>query len=268
MDFNDTKCFDIFRACVEAIHDGELISQESAKDKEFHFQNWCQKRLESLGLHFEGAGRNIYPDFCLVEKPEGYEIKGLAYPGREKDYDANSNVPTGFHNGRRIFYIFGRYPNDTTPYQRGHHAEYPVIDLVLCHGDFMNAQHDYVHKNKHIKGFGTYGDIMIRDRKMYVVPTPFALTGGTAGLATLILPDGYKAPDDFKCVGILNRVEGPDLVVGYSFDLRSNEIKAETIPNPSAGTVHRFFAYRLLSQADRVVAMRDDEIVMESDNDE
>lgn len=46
--------------------------------------------------------------FGLVEKPEGYEIKGLAYPGREKDYDANSNVPTGFHNGRTIFYIFGR----------------------------------------------------------------------------------------------------------------------------------------------------------------
>lgn len=268
MNHSDTMCFDIFRECVRAIHDGELIIQESQKDKEFHFQNWCQARFEKIGLHFEGTGRNIYPDFCLVEKPEGYEIKGLAYPGREKDYDANSNVPTGFHNGRHIFYIFGRYPNDTTPYKSGKNAEYPVIDLVMCHGDFMNAQHDYVHKNKHINGFGTYGDIMIRDRKMYVVPTPFALTSGTAGLATLILPADYSVPDDFKCVGNLIRVEGNSLVVGYKFDLRTNQITAETVPNPNSGMAHRFKAYRCLEQSDKSVAMIADLQNLESSEDE
>ena len=206
MKATETKCFEIYKECVKAIHDGELIIQESQKDKEFHFQNWCQARLENVGVHFEGTGRNIYPDFCLVEKPEGYEIKGLAFPGREKDYDANSNVPTGFHNGRHIFYIFGRYPSDTRAYKKGRVTEYPVIDLVICHGDFLNAQRDYVHKNKHIKGFGAYGDIMIRDRKMYVVPTPFALTKGTAGLATLILPEEYEVPAEFKCVGELSRI--------------------------------------------------------------
>lgn len=128
MKATETKCFEIYKECVKAIHDGELIIQESQKDKEFHFQNWCQARLENVGVHFEGTGRNIYPDFCLVEKPEGYEIKGLAFPGREKDYDANSNVPTGFHNGRHIFYIFGRYPSDTRAYKKGRVTEYPVID--------------------------------------------------------------------------------------------------------------------------------------------
>ena len=49
---------------------------------------------------------------------------------------------------------------------------YPVIDLVLCHGNFLNADHNYVHKNKNVKGFGSYGDIMIRDRKMYVCRRP------------------------------------------------------------------------------------------------
>ena len=264
----DTMCFKIFKECVRAIHDGDLIVQESQKDKEFHFQNWCQARLEKLGLHFEVAGRNIYPDFCLVEKPEGYEIKGLAYPGREKDYDANSNVPTGFHNGRHIFYIFGRYPNDTTPYKSGRIAEYPVIDLVLCHGDFMNAQHDYIHKNKHVKGFGTYGDIMIRDRKMYVVPTPFALTDGTAGLATLILPADCLVPDGFKCVGDLIRVEGNNLVVGYKFDLRTNQITAETVPNPNSGMAHHFKAYRCLEQSDKPVSMNVDWQSMENLEDE
>lgn len=255
MDYKNTKCFDIFRECVKAIHNGELIVQESKSDKEFHFQNWCSKRLCNIGVHFDVIGRNIYPDFCLVEVPEGYEVKGLAYPGREKDYDANSNVPTGYHNGRNIFYIFGRYPNDTSPYSQDSGAEYPVIDLVLCHGDFMNAQHEYVHKNKHICGFGTYGDIMIRDRKMYVVPTPFALTEGTAGLATLILPLEYDVPEDFKCVGTLDRTESDALVVGYNFDLRTNEILAQTISNPDAGKVHHFKAYRCIEQSDKKVSM-------------
>lgn len=268
MKATETKCFEIYKECVKAIHDGELIIQESQKDKEFHFQNWCQARLENVGVHFEGTGRNIYPDFCLVEKPEGYEIKGLAFPGREKDYDANSNVPTGFHNGRHIFYIFGRYPSDTRAYKKGHVTEYPVIDLVICHGDFLNAQRDYVHKNKHIKGFGAYGDIMIRDRKMYVVPTPFALTKGTAGLATLILPEEYEVPAEFKCVGELSRIEGEKLVVGYSFDLRTNEISAETVANPAAGEIHKFKAYRCLEQSDKVVTMATDLDSLESSEDD
>ena len=249
------KCFDIFKACVQAIHDGKLISPESSRDKEFHFQNWCQQRIEDAGLRYDIGGRNTYPDFRLVEHTEGYEVKGLAYPGRERDFDANSNLPTGFHNGRQIFYIFGRYPSNTTEYRINDITEYPVIDLVLCHGDFMSANHDYIHQNKHIKGFGTYGDIMIRDRMMYVVPTPFALTSGTTGLATLIVPADFDAPSEFICVGELVRVESDKLVVGYSFDLTSNAIKDQLIKNPNAGKKHIFKAYRHQSQTSKPVNM-------------
>lgn len=255
MEASETKCFDIYRECVNAIHEGVLIRKVSSKDKEFHFQNWCQSRLHNVGLHFERSGRNIYPDFCLVERPEGYEIKGLTYPGRDKDFDANSNIPSGYHNGRNIFYVFGRYPNDTSSYQRGRRIEYPVIDLVICHGDFLNAQRDYIHVNKHVNGFGTYGDIKIRDRKMYVVPTPFALTQGTTGLVTLIIPGDYIVPEDFHCVGELSRTEDRHLVSGYSFNLRTNEINAEMIPNPNAGLVHIFKAYRCTGQSMREVTM-------------
>ena len=67
---------------------------------------------------------------------------------------------------------------------------YPVYDLILCHGSFLlNADVEYVHENKSVHGFGSYGDIMIRDRKMYVTPTPFALTTHTEGQITLILPE-------------------------------------------------------------------------------
>ena len=254
-----TMCFDIFNQCFQAIHNGELIESVSAKDKEFHFQNWFEKRLRVLDLNFEGSGRNTYPDFSLVKFTEGYEIKGLAWPGRERDYDSNSQVPTGQHNGRQIFYVFGRYPADLSLYadQGNGRKQYPVVDLVLCHGDFLNADHNYVHKNKSVKGFGTYGDIMIRDRKMYVAPTPFALTEGTTGMVTLIIPEGFGTDDRFQIVGTLTRIEAASLVVGYTFDLRTNELKAEMVPNPRAGTQHRFVAYRLKTQAAKPVKMAD-----------
>lgn len=254
---HQTTCFDVFAQCCNAIHNGELIESVSAQDKEFHFQNWFQKRLGALGLNYEGSGRNTYPDFSLVKFTEGYEIKGLAWPGREKDYDSNSQVPTGQHNGRQIFYVFGRYPADLKPYadQENGRKQYPVVDLVVCHGDFLNADHNYVHKNKSVKGFGTYGDIMIRDRKMYVAPTPFALTQGTTGMMTLITPEGFGQDERFQEVGSLTRIEADSLVVGYTFDLRTNELKAEKIPNPRAGTQHRFTALRLKTQASKPVSM-------------
>jgi len=252
-----TTCFDVFEQCVLAVQAGELIESLSVKDKEFHFQNWFQERLRTLALHFEGSGRNTYPDFCLVEFTEGYEVKGLAWPGRERDYDSNSQVPTGYHNGRQIYYAFGRYPADLRPFadQGNGRRQYPVVDLVVCHGDFLNADHNYVHKNKSVKGFGTYGDIMIRDRKMYVAPTPFALTEGTTGLMTLILPEHIEADERYREVGRLTRVESESLVVGYTFDLRTNELTAERISNPQAGTEHHFVAYRLAEQAMRPVSM-------------
>lgn len=127
----------------------------------------------------------------------------------------------------------------------------------MCHGDFLNADHNYVHKNKSVKGFGTYGDIMIRDRKMYVAPTPFALTAGTTGLMTLIVPENMKADLRYQEVGRLSRVEADTLIISYTFDLRTNTLKAQRIPNPNAGNEHRFVAYRLADHAAKPVSMLD-----------
>ncbi len=207
-------------------------------------------RLQELGIRFDPPARNTYPDFRLIGETEGYEVKGLAYPGREANYDANSQVPSGFHNGRTIYYMFGRYPTDVDV------DDYPVIDLVMCHGDFLNADHTYVHKNKSIKGFGSYGDIMIRDRKMYVAPTPFALIDGTTGQRTLVLPANMRAPANLVRVGNLERIESRQLVVGYKFDLRNNTLTTETIENPAVGKSHRFAAYRAPKSGGPQVTMR------------
>lgn len=203
----------LFQKCVDAVEKKVFIEQVSASDKEFHFQNWVKGRIESTGYKFDEGGGNSYPDFTMVEQTEGFEVKGLAEPGREVNYDANSQVPSGYHNGRTIFYVFGRYPKQPDG------NKYPVVDLVICHGDFLNADHDYVHQNKNVKGFGTYGDIMIRDRKMYVVPTPYAIAEGLAYHQTLILPAGFSVPKSLQKVGELIRQEAEELVIRYAFDI-------------------------------------------------
>jgi hypothetical protein len=240
----------VFRRCVEAIRKGDLIQRESAKDKEFHFQNWFRKRLRETGLDFDQGGRNSYPDFTIVKFTDGYELKGLAYPGRDANFDSNSQVPTGLHNGRTIYYVFGRYPKDPDG------DEYPVLDLVICHGDFLNPDHDYVHENKNVKGFGSYGDIMIRDRKMYVVPTPFHLVEGVAHNHTLILPEEVKVPKELSQVGSLKRVEANEMIVGYSFNLQTNELTPQKVANPGAGEEHTFSAWRFKGAKPEPVSMR------------
>ncbi len=234
-----SQAVEIFKACSKAIKEGKLIVREGSSDKEFHFQNWFEGRLQEIGLHYDTPGRNTYPDFRLVEYTEGFELKGLAYPGREADYDCNSQVPCGEHNGRQVFYVFGRYPSKPDG------NTYPVLDLVICHGSFLNADNDYVHKNKSFRGFGSYGDILVRDRKMYVAPTPFALAEGTAHHHTLILPADSPVDDELVEVGDLVRKEVDKFVVAYSFDLRSNEMGTELIDNPNAGRAHYFKAYRM-----------------------
>jgi hypothetical protein len=240
----------ILTRCVEAIRGGDLIVRESSKDKEFHFQNWFKARLQETGMNYEAGGRNSYPDFRMVQATDGYEMKGLAYPGRDASFDSNSQVPTGSHNGRTIYYVFGRYPKEPDG------NAYPVLDLILCHGDFPNADRNYAHKNKSVKGFGSYGDIMIRDRKMYVVPTPFRLVDGVAHRHTLILPAEVKPGRGFVRVGELERMEAAELIVGYSFNLETNEIVPDKRPNPGAGTVHRFRAWRLTGSPTDPVSMR------------
>lgn len=252
----------VFRECVRAIREGVLISRVSDTDKEFHFQNWFRDRLAATDFHFEPGGRNSYPDFRVVERQEGFEVKGLAYPGRTASFDSNSQVPTGFHNGRAIYYVFGRYP------KKPDGKTYPVLDLVICHGDFLNADHEYEHENKSVRGFGSYGDILIRDRKMYVVPAPFHFAAGLAHHQTLVLPAEIDAGPGFTCVGELVRRECPELLVGYSFDLHTNQLLPKKIENPYAGRIHTFKAWRLEGSPATPVSISDfqtNELIGEDD---
>ena len=93
----------------------------------------------------------------------------------------------------------------------------------------------YFNKNKSFRGFGSYGDILVRDQKMYVAPTPFALAEGTAHRRTLIVPDNIPVDEDLVEIAELRRREVDRMEVSYSFDLRTNQLQTTQVPNPKAG---------------------------------
>jgi hypothetical protein len=236
-----------------------LIQRSSRSDKEFPFQNWFAERLRALNLNSDPPRRNTYPDFRLVATPADFELKALEFPGRIADFDCNSQVCTGFHNGRTIYYVFGRYP-------KSKESTYPVLDLVICHGNFLNARHDYIHENKSFRGFGSYGDILVRDRKMYVAPTPFGLLDGIDRQVTLILLADEKIDDRMQLVGEIERVETQKMVTKYTFDLKTNELTTSEEDNPTAGTVHRFRAYRVKGAPKTDVKLKQQPVTPTSDD--
>lgn len=233
-----SRSVDLFLSCEEAVARGVLIERASRREKEFAVQHWVRDRLDDAGIGYVESGRNAYPDFLVDgEPPEGFEVKGLAFPGREVDFDANSNAPAGEHQGCTVYYVFVRYPDTEA-------NRYAVSDLVICHGDVLNPTRGYVHKNRSFRTFGGYGDILIRDRKMYVVRTPYDIADGISGHRTLIVPAGDSVPDGLARVGEFTRVEADKIAVGYTFDLTTNEIRVIDRPNPTAAKEHTFAAYR------------------------
>ncbi len=53
-----------------------------------------------------------------------------------------------------------------------------MLDIVIAHGSFLNAGGGYQADNKSMRVLGSYGDILLRDRKMYVSYTPYRLLTG------------------------------------------------------------------------------------------
>lgn len=232
----DLVC-DVYKECFSAIKNGEEIERFSASDKEFSFSNWFRKQLKKQKIKIDPPSRNAYPDFKVSGQAVGFEVKGLGFPGREKNYDCNSQVPSGLHDGSEIYYVFGRYP------AKAKGKTYPVLDLVLCHGDLLNSDHEYVHKNKNLKEFGNYGDIMIRDRKMYVAPTPYHLLSNVGFEITLILKNKGENISGLSQIGHLKRTVVDRLIRGYEFDMITNNLTAKKVRNKKAGSSLDFYAY-------------------------
>lgn len=266
----------VFVGLNDAAEADSLIGKKHARDKEFFFQGWVKKYITKAlnnifpNIEVVEQGRNSFPDFLVRDattgKPiQGYEVKGLAIPGRSDTFDANSKLPRGCNrlsDGTEydVYYIFGRYRNTDKS------LKVELADLVVFHGDLINADRWYQHKNLHVKGFGSYGDIMIRDRKMYVPKTPYALLSGIENKRTLIVPyrirleallsrqelNGLPAPmfNSFKTlvvnlikVGRIERVEVRNRITAYEVNLENLSIKPLVSLNPSRSRKHTFIVY-------------------------
>ena len=88
---------------------------------------------------------------------------------------------------------------------------------------------------------------------------------------TLILPADVEADKGYVEVGMLTRVEAKELVIAYSFDLQTNELVPQKVPNPDAGKKHLFRAWRLKGEPAEPVSMRKidpEELELEPDDDD
>ncbi|MEI4619840.1 hypothetical protein [Bacillus cereus] len=116
--------------------------------------------LEPLSL-----GKNDHPDYVIHNV--GFELKSLKTKGQ---IQFNSTIPCGgFKHGDlegECYYVVARY---TTERNYGYLADYSVVD-----GDYFNHDRNWAfsHMNSQESGFGTYGDGVVRYRKMYQFPSP------------------------------------------------------------------------------------------------
>jgi hypothetical protein len=233
-----TSVWEVLRASTRAIEAGVPTSR-TPDDKEFHFQRWFADRIREAGFETPEAGRNTYPDFPISGLQEAYEVKGITQRSREGDFDCNSALPSGTHEGSDVYYAFGRYQN----VRQG--GESPlVLDIAIVHGSFLNAGGDYVADNKSMRVVGSYGDVLLRDRKMYVAYTPYRLLANTKDRCTLVTPaDWPNPPTDIREVGAFTRVEADEILIGYEADLRENTLTGKFEPNPNARRPHAFRAW-------------------------
>lgn len=234
---------DVFLACDQAVANNVPLRPPDPGRSGSPFQNWFEDSLRHAGIRSRGFGANAWPDFALEDFDEGYELKGLEVPGRWNDFDANSRLPKGTHDGREIYYVFGRYPKGAD--RKG----LPLSDFVICIGSFLSREGYPIHKNTSVRGAGSYGDVLIRVRKMFVPPTPFRSVQGTIGQRTLIVTDSTASKLDsderIERVGELERVEATEHVQSIMIDLGVPGLQVKTVPNTaSGGRVHHFVAFR------------------------
>ncbi|MFQ6092108.1 MAG: hypothetical protein ACE5OR_05415, partial [bacterium] len=105
-------------------------------------------------------------------------------------------------------------------------------------------------KTRHPQGLRFLPSLTIR--KEQATKSQFSLDKGVWFLI-LTFRKFYTFQRTLKEVGNVVRVEAANLVIGYEFDLRTNNITAKTIPNPAAGKEHLFVAYRIRSDSDKEV---------------
>jgi len=203
----------LFSGLADA-HAGDVVATARSKDdKEYFIQDWVAERASAAGLGVVQSGRNAYPDFWLTGRTTfGNEVKSLARkangePARA-DMDFNSTVPRPTIDGNSCVITFAVY-------EKSADLERRVTTVCLTDVALLNADDSLVHRNYSIAGFGSYGDGLVRNRRMYRFTTPVRIgrdfgtqeNGGRSieimDKATLILREGLLAARDAHAQGLV-----------------------------------------------------------------
>ena len=239
-----TYSVNIFLAASEAVRQGIDMLPQSRNDKEYFAQNWFIDRLASIDLPYSQQGRNSYPDFWVGDEGnsplEGYEVKSLSFangkPAR-KDFDSNSTIPSGRKQDRDVFLVFFLYTGKGRSLRTVH-------SLNIAHTDVINADHALAarHANEAIRGFGSYGDGFIRNRKMYVFPHLFSIDPDAIGRCRLVVPAEWNVQHEgLTRAGTIERTVSAKTISGYAIDLRhQGQAEVKSASNPAAGTLRSF----------------------------
>ncbi len=239
-----TTVWKVLSECHSAVA-GAVPTVRSADDKEFHFQRWVEARIRGAGFLVPETGRNTYPDFPVDGFPEAYEVKGITQGSRERDFDCNSTLPEGTHGGKHVFYLFGRYEGPKAG------ASPKVLDIAIVHGSFLNAGGGAISANSSFRGLGSYGDVLLRARKMFVARTPYGLLTNLRDSCTLVLPEGWETGGEgFVRVGTFQRREVKEDVVGYSENFLTADLKPITAAHSRGVRTLVFEAWRTASSSD------------------
>lgn len=239
-----THSVSIFLEAANAVANGVHMLPRSKDDKEYFPQDWFAARVAAVGLPQAAQGRNSYPDFWVGDAAhsprEGFEVKSLAFangrPARS-DFDSNSTIPSGQKHGHDVFLVFFLYTGSGANPR-------PVHSLTIAHADLINADHAVAaaHLNEGVQGFGTFGEGFIRNRKMYVFPTPYTIDPSGLSRCRLIVPAAWAVNDGrLQKVGTLNRVVAGTELSSYHIHLDGVTPAASiTHPRADAGKVHSF----------------------------
>lgn len=165
------------RTAIEVFH-RSCVKLRRHRNPNIYMQNnnellsdWFLDDLRDLEPYSLGA--NDHPDYII--KGVGFELKSLKTRGQ---IQFNSTIPCGgFKHGNlegECYYVVARYTAERT---YGYLADYSIVD-----GDYFNHDREWAfsHMNSQEAEFGTYGDGVVRHRKMYSFPSPHRNIEGVA----------------------------------------------------------------------------------------
>lgn len=238
----------VFLALARAHSAAVSAGQRSGDDKEFAAEDWVVHAARAAGLEPVPQGRHAPVDFTVetVVGPAGDDLPGgggggptasvpvqLALQAKgltstagsrvRSDLDYNGTLPQPRHDGTAVLLVYTELDR-VDGIRRAQSVV--VADMALVQQDPHDA------RSSSVKGYGSFGDVAVRMRLMYVGAQPVALAAqqglDVAGCATLMLSHGAlteQAASEHRLVraGILRRTYSTRRLASVNFPLDGSD---------------------------------------------